>query len=155
MQQLAGLKSSCETERPDASMMTITVKPAEPDPGTPKIQDMPGAKEARDLMMKAFGIFDQLAPNEQGIFKDCLINNIMGTKVIENITESTILELRRVDEPLTQRERISVAEMLNKHWRSLIVDIDPWLNRTNDLAKVELAILLLKKVANRVGQGLV
>lgn len=155
MQELAGLKSSCETERPDASMMTITVKPAPQDPGTPLIKDMPGAKEARDLMMKAFGIFDELNPNEQSIFKDCLIDNIMGTRVVENITEATILELKRVDEPLTQIERISVAKMLNKHWRNLIVDIDPWKNRTNDLAKVELAIILLRKVANRVGQGLV
>lgn len=172
MKELAGLEPQCGTESPDSSMMTVTIKPVAPDPGTPNIKEMPGAKEAKDLMVQAFDIFDRLGeakglmtkvfdifnrlgPEERNVFKDCLIGNIMGTRVVENITETTILELKRVDEPLTNVERISIAKMLNKHWKELIFDIDQWKNRTNDLDKVELAILLLRKVSQKLGQGLV
>ena len=146
---LAGLSSS-----PDSSMTTITTKPT-CDPGTPQITEMPGVVEARELMAKAFGVYESMPLDQQEVFKKFMIDNLMGSTVRESITESDLMELKQDNKPLANKERIQVAKMLNKHWRSLVMDIDPWKDRAAELEKVELAILLLRKVANRVGLGLV
>lgn len=146
---LAGISLS-----PDSSITTITTKPTG-DPGTPKIIKLPGVAEARELIAKAFGFYKNMPADQQEVFKKFMIDNLMGSTVRESINESDLLELTRKGKPLDNEERVIVANILTKHWRSLALDIEAWRNRGNDLEKVELAILLLRKVANKIGMGLI
>lgn len=156
IKQLAGINATCS---PDSSMMTVTSKPTG-DPGTPIVQELPGVAEARELMAKAFSVYENLDGAQQEIFKKFMIDNLMGATVKESFNESDLMELIRRDkgpkgEPLSDNERISIAEMLNKHWRGLVVDIESWKNRTSELKQVELVIITLRKVAGKIGKGLV
>jgi len=153
IKELAGITKSISCNRPDDSIMTITVKPAKADPGTPKITELPGVAQAKELMAKAFGIYNNLDQNSQEIFKDCLINKIMGNKVDNNIIETSLLELERSKNKLSLEDRKKLAKMLNHYWRMLALDIDQWKDKTDELENVELAILLLRKVSDKILKG--
>lgn len=161
MPTLARIKSLAGvTSRPDTNLTTVITKPADApksicDPGSPKINKISDADEARKLVLKVFNVYDTILHDQQEIFKNFMIDYLIGSSIKESINESELMELEREGKPLEQQERIEIAKMLNKYWRGLIQDIEIWRGRTNELAKVELAILLLKKISQKIGQGLV
>ncbi len=152
MRELAGLKNeNCST--PDGEMMTIVVKP---DPGTPKIEELPGVSEAKDLMSKAFDIYNTLPEESQGVFQSYMIANMMGTAIglKEGIDE--LNELERPDrrsEPLTRAERYSLANRLRQVRLFITKLVTNWRVRTKDVDDLEMVIILLNKLETKIGQG--
>ncbi len=155
MQQLAGIGSTCS---PDSGMTTVTTKPTG-DPGTPMVKEIPGVPEAKALMTKAFDVYDNLNSEQQSVFKQFMIHSLMGDTVKESFNENDLIELIRrkkgpQGKPLSDNERASIVEMLNKYWRGLVMDIEAWKKRTSELEQVELAIVTLRKAAQKIGKGL-
>ena len=155
MRELAGIQSEDCGITPDEGMMTIIVKP---DPGTPKIENLPGVAEAKELMTQAFDIYNSLPEDSQGDFKDYMISQMMGSTIGLRESVEELLELRRGDEPskpMTDDERVQLATKLREIQHALIHLIEDWKAKTMDVTKLEPVVLLLKKLTNRIGKGLI
>lgn len=83
IKELAGIKGGdCSMDDDTADVDGKTTITIVPDPGTPKIQDMPGANEANELLHKAFEIYDTLRPED----KQAVKNNLMNLMLKESIS---------------------------------------------------------------------
>ena len=155
IKELAGIPGKDCGITPDEGITTIIVKP---DPGTPKIRDLPGVAEAKELITKAFDIYNTLPEDAQNIFKDYMISNMMGKTVglKENIEE--LVELQRVDKPskpMTDDDRIHLSGKIKGVKDALIHLIDTWASKTTEVTKLEPIVVLLNNMENKVGHGLV
>lgn len=148
MRELAGMKSEDCGITPDAGMTTIIVKP---DPGTPKIEELPGVSEAKDLMAQAFDIYNTLPEESQGAFQTYMISNMMGTAI--GLKESEELNKNSRMESMTRKQRLILSTKMNKLRTYAEQLLSEWKPITKDVDHLRLVVKLLDKLILKIGQG--
>lgn len=150
MKELAGLEI---TQKPE-SVTTVEVVPVENSACV--ANDESALALATSRLDDVFKIYDMLNTSQKEEFRLILINVLMKGGVHLRESDELLKELERPEPTgqLTRKDRTQIAHMLRKYWRGMAIDADNWKHKTTKLAPLEQVIILLRKLENRIGQGM-
>jgi len=146
MKELAGLEAS----QPE-SITTVEIVPVE------NVSCEDGALDlATSRLNDVFKIYDMLDTCQKEEFRLRLINFLMkgGGHLRESNELLKELEVTQPTGQLTTKDRVQLAQILRKYWRGMTIDVDNWKDKTTKLAPLEQVIILLRKLEQRIGQGM-